>query len=440
MPKNVIEISVSSGGSSESVTLGEGVPHNYYANSFSSGVYAVFDVHADTSITVTINKISGDGAVISGVFLDTIGTTVGVSFVGFDRETMGNWKGKYGGSHYLLAGFNVPDVGSFDFDYSYDETNIVGFYDVSEGVQQYAADISRYYGKYPFIGRYAAYEWADKTFGSYDVSRVLTYPTVKLYPDYPPPANDKIFGVWDSGEFGWPLNYFVVNLTIPMGRFILSIYVMDLEEYGRSELIEIWDKEMIVLLDSQYINASEINNGVYIQWYVEGPTAVNIKVIADHGNLNSFIDGIFLNCLGWWCGKTIGFWKNNIRKALMCRTRGTQVSRQDILNALADISLSYGEGSVWDFDWLTFDGSDRFNLRKAYNTLASRSWFDRKWNWRAKEMKYKARAQILGLLLTITHFYNGDTRILAEWMNTILYSYRSGDMKTLKISQIFLTI
>jgi len=228
------------------------------------------------------------------------------------------------------------------------------------------------------------------------------------------------------------LNYFIVNLTIPNGRFILSIYAMDLAKFGRSELIEIWNKEMTMLLDSQYIDADEINNGLYIQWYVEGPTSVNIKVIADNGNLNSFIDGIFLNCLGWWCGKTIGFWKNNIRKALMYRTRGTQVSRQEILDALAEISLSYGEGSIWDFDWLTFDGSDQFNLRKAYNTLASRSWFDGNWNWRASEMKYKARAQILALFLTITHFYNGDAGILTEWVNMILNSYQHEEYETAK--------
>jgi len=432
MPKNIVNITVSSGGYSADTSLGEGVPGNYFKEAFASGVYALFDVHSEGKININVTKFSGDGAVISGVFLDTIGPVTGVSFVGFDRETMGNWRGVYGSDYYLLAGFNVPVVGCFDFQFTYDETNMAGFYEVSSGVQQCAADVSRYYGEYPFIGRYAAYEWADKTFGSYDTSRVLTYPTDKLYPDYPPPKNDKIYGQWDSGEFGLPLNYFIINLTIPSGRFILSIYAVDLEEIGRSELVEVWDKEMATLLDSQHIGANEINNGVYIQWLVSGPTALNIKVIADEGNLNSFIDGIFLNCLKFWCGKTIGFWKNNIRKALMCRTRGTQVSRQDILDALAEISENYGKGSMWNFEWLTFDGSELFNLMKAYNTLASRSWFERRWNWKANDMEYKARAQILALLLTISHFYNGDPGILTESVNTILNSYISGDYEAAK--------
>ena len=432
MPKNVIEISVSSGGYSYSKILGEGVPSNYFANAFASGVYAVFNVHSEGYINITVEKVSGDGAVISGIFLDCISATTGISFVKFDRQTMGNWRGRYGSCYYLLAGFNAPDVGCFEFDYNYDETDMTGIYVVSEGVQQCAADIPRYYGEYPFVGRYAAYEWADKTFGSYDTSRILTYPSVTLYNGYPPPKNDKIYGQWDSGEFGWPLNYIIMKLTIPHGRYILSIYAMDLEGFGRSEIVEVWDEEMETLLDSQYITASEINSGVYVQWFVEGPININVKVIADVGNLNSFINGIFLNCLEWWCGRTIGFWKNNVRKALMHRTRGTQVSRQDILDALDEISESYGEGSIWNFDWLTFDGNPQENLLKAYGILASRSWFEREWNWRASDMAAKARAQILALLLTITHFYEGDAQILVEWVNTILNSYKEGQYEIAK--------
>lgn len=76
---------------------------------------------------------------------------------------------------------------------------------------------------------------------------------------------------------------------------------MDFGRLGRSEIIEIWDESMTTLLDSQHITGSEITEGIYVQWFVMGPRTINIKVIADPGNLNSFIDGIFLNCVSLPC-------------------------------------------------------------------------------------------------------------------------------------------
>jgi len=179
----------------------------------------------------------------------------------------------------------------------YDETNFPsGNYTVSEGACQFAADDARTYGEYPYIGQYAAYTWSRPPEETASDPRVLVYPEDKIYYGYPPtPLNGRIYGQWDAGEMGQPLNYFIMNLTIPNGIFIFSVYVMDFANAGRSETIEIWDKSMTIL-DSQYINSSEINNGTYIQWYVKGPTVINIKTIADPGKLNCFIDGIFLNC------------------------------------------------------------------------------------------------------------------------------------------------
>jgi len=230
LKKNIMNVTVSSGGFSETVRLGDGVPGNYFYYGLAGGVYVVFNVHSDDNITITVEDINDDGAIISGVFLDEIAPTSGVSFVGLDRTVLGNWRGVYGSTYYLLAGFNAPNVGDNDFDYSYDETNMAGLYEVSDGVVQHAADTARCFGEYPFIGRYAAYEWADKTFGSYDTDRVLTYPAERIYHGYPPPLNEKIYGVWDSGEFGWFLNYFIIKLEIPEGKYLLSLYVMDISK------------------------------------------------------------------------------------------------------------------------------------------------------------------------------------------------------------------
>jgi len=232
------------------------------------------------------------------------------------------------------------------------------------------------------------------------------------------------------------LNYFIIKLKIPKGEYILSIYTMDFARFGRSETIEIWDESMSNLLDSQYITSDEINKGIYIQWFVRGPRVLNIKVIADLGNLNSFVDGIFLNCLDCYCGKTIGFWKTNIWKALYRWKRGIQVSKEDIIKALDTITNLYGENSIWGFDWLTFKGSDDRKLRQALNIL----WYEED----ARNMEVKAKAQILALLLTDTHYKEhfdvvqidwyegGQTRTIVGWITTILYEYNFGNYEVAK--------
>ncbi|RJX16066.1 hypothetical protein CW703_02525 [Candidatus Bathyarchaeota archaeon] len=294
LPHEKIKVNVTSGVSWDAVELG--APP--LTENFAGGIYAKFDVHSDGIITINVTKISGNYAVISGIFLDKISPVSGVSFTGFDNETKGNWRPTYGNDYYLLCGFNAP-TGNNAFDKDYDETNLVYLtdYTVSDGVNQYAADDARTYGEYPYIGHYAAYAWTDTRDPIPTDPRVLVYPTVKLYHGYPPPLDGRIYGQWDSGEMGYPLNYFIIKLEIPKGKYLLSVYAMDFEEYGRSETIEVWDENMNTLLDSQYITADEINNGIYLKWYVKGPQTINIKVIADQGNLNSFLDGIFLNCL-----------------------------------------------------------------------------------------------------------------------------------------------
>lgn len=297
-----LEVNVTSGGAWATTTLGD-----TFTDNFAAGTYAIFEIHSDGTIKIEVIPLGWNGAVISGVFLDALpGSVTGVNFIGFDRETKGNWRPTYGNSYYLLAGFNVPTNGTcYNFDKSYDVTDIPsGNYDVSVGVGQYAGDIARTYGDHSYIGQYAAYEWLDNSTATALDTRMLMYPVPKIYNDYPPtPLDRRYFGVWDSGELGHPLNYFIMNLSIPDDRYIFSIYAADFEQVGRSETIEIWDSSMTNLLDSQYITSAEINNGIYVKWLVQGPRNIIIKVIADPGKLNSFINGIFLNCL---CPPVVG--------------------------------------------------------------------------------------------------------------------------------------
>jgi len=263
---------------------------------------------------------------------------------------------------------------------------------------------------------------------------MLMYPIPKIYNGYPPtPLDRRYFGVWDSGEMNGLLNYFMMRLRIPEGGYIFSIYAADFEQIGRSETVEIWNDVMTNLLDSQHITAAEINNGIYVQWLVQGPTVINIKVIADTGNLNSFLNGIFLNCMGY-CGKTPGFWKNNIRKALEGRQNGIQVTKQNLINALDMITASYGQGTIWGFDWLTFQGTNDDKLSQAWNIL----------DYGGNDMEAKARKQILALLLTAAHYggsleiipigwyEGGQVKTLVGWITTILNEYNSENFEVAK--------
>ncbi len=435
-----LQVNVTSSGAWDATTLGTTFPEN-----FAAGTYAVFEVNSDGIIKVEVMNLGAKEryAVIAGIFLDTIpGPVTGVNFLELDRETKGNWRPSYGNGYYLLPGFNVPlnGVSYKPVNKLYDETNIpLGNYAVSEGVCQYAADDARTYGSYPYIGQYAAYAWTLPLNLTASDPRVLIYPEDKIYYGYPPtPLNGRILGVWDSGEMGWPLNYFIIKLEIPAGKAVLSVYVMDFARIGRSETIEIWDESMTTLLDSQYVTGDEINEGVYLQWYVEGSRTINIKVIADQGNLNSFVNGIFLNCLGYDCyyGKTIGFWMCDILKALLEWNSGVQVSREDIVEALDTITALYGTGSTWDFEWLTFEGSDDDKLIKAFQTL-----------WQEIEspsVEAEAQAHILALLLTDVHYgkhfcvvwigwyEGGQTRTVTGWITTILGEFKDGNYETAK--------
>lgn len=296
-----VDVTVTTSGDWDTVTLG-----TLFTENFAAGTYAIFEVNSDGIIEIEVVNLNYPAhperyAVIAGIFLDAItGPVTGVNFLELDRETMGNWRPLYGNEYYLLPGFNVPvsGVSYVPIDKSFDETNIpLGDYDMSEGVCQYAADDARTYTEYPYIGRYSAYAWTlplDKTATD---PRVLVYPEDKIYYGYPPPLNGRIYGQWDPGELLGLLNSFTVKLNIPEGYYLLSVYAMDFGLMGRSETIEIWDEAMTTMLDSRYITSDEINEGIYVQWFVQGPKTINIKVIGDPGNLNSFIDGIFLNCV-----------------------------------------------------------------------------------------------------------------------------------------------
>jgi hypothetical protein len=297
MPVDNVNVKVSSSNDSDDVDLGQIFPNN-----FAGGRYAVFQVESNGTIIIEISENNaGSTASLAGVFLDSIGPVTGVEFLEIDESTMGNWRPRYGNDGYLLAGFNAPTGNTVPVDQSYDETDLTN-YIVSSGVGQYAADPAQCYGNYPFIGQYAAYAWGVYDADTDSDGRLPVYPVDKYHPGYPPsPLNGRRFGAWDCGEFLGDLNYFTIELEIPIGSYYLSLYIIDYDNASRSQTVEIWDStmatQMATQMDTQYINGTEINEGLYLRYLVRGKTTLNIKVIADPGNINSFIDALFINCI-----------------------------------------------------------------------------------------------------------------------------------------------
>ena len=93
---------------SESVTISNAVTgavlSTQTVSSFSSGVYLEWAVSGN--VLITIRKIAGSNAVLSGLFLDASAVVQNASaaFVGQDTTTEGNWIGTYGTQGYDIIG------------------------------------------------------------------------------------------------------------------------------------------------------------------------------------------------------------------------------------------------------------------------------------------------------------------------------------------------
>jgi len=134
-----------------------------------------------------------------------------------------------------------------------------------------------------------------------------------------------------------------------------------------------------------------------------------------------------------YTGRTVGFWKTNIAKALGIIEGKQQVSTEAILGCLEEITAEYGSS----YSWLNFtQPSNEAKLSKAHLIL---SFYNL-----ASNMTYKARGQTLALLLTVCHldcastpikipWYNeGETHSVYQWITIIFNEYNSGNFETAK--------
>jgi len=233
----------------------------------------------------------------------------------------------------------------------------------------------------------------------------------------------RIAACWNSGEKPGLL-WFDVKMWIPpecLPDYQLALYVLDydydIQSVKRSETITIYDisTDPWTELSSVFVAAGEdFKNGEYLVFECSGLQNLLIRVSANTG-VNSILSGIFVDCEKIkYAGRTIGFWKTNIWKALTGRTWGIQVSKEDLKSYLAAITAQYGA----TYPWLNFPTTNDDDLQQALNTFRFMGWNPATGLWAteptASNMAFKFEAQALATLLNVQRFDGLNTKVTID--------------------------
>ncbi len=209
------------------------------ASAFSGGEYLVFNVSGD--VTLQITDVTGANAVLSGLFLGSqSGTTQTpptgtASFVTADTTTQGNWQGVYGtdGSNLANGPASLP---------SYAQVGLAG---------------------------QSNYTWATSTTDVRDLQD----------------GSSRLAATWYSSSS------FNVNVNLTDGQtHQLALYLLDWDNIGRSEQVNVLDAQTGTVLASQ--TASAFSGGEYLVFNVSGD--VNVQ-ITDVTGANAVLSGLFFD-------------------------------------------------------------------------------------------------------------------------------------------------
>jgi hypothetical protein len=204
-------------------------------SSFQSGVY--LDYAVSGNVVITITKLAGKNAVLSGLFLDP---TTTATFLRQDATTQGTWMGTYG-----AQGYDVID----------DSSSLPGYATVTPSGQ-------------------SNYVWAAST-GD---------PRALQTAD----GSSRIAACWYSGDSGGTSFSVDVNLTDGQ-KHNLELYFLDWDNLGRSEQVQISDAGSGAVLSTQTV--SSFQSGVYLDYAVSGNLVIAITRLAGK---NAVLSGLFL--------------------------------------------------------------------------------------------------------------------------------------------------
>lgn len=210
--------------------------------SFSGGDYLVYDLAGDVNISF-INDPGSLNCTFSGIFFDPgPSSAAAATFAGADISTQGTWTDTYGSDGYSVIGgdTSLPD---------YATMNIVG-------TDEYT------------------YSWITGA-QALQIS----------------PGSDTQVAAVDYSNSG----SFSVDLDVTDGNtHEVSLYLLDPDDQGRSETVQVVDPATNAVLSSTSV--SSFVEGEYLTYDVSGD--VQVRFLNDSGSLNCVLSGVFFDSSG----------------------------------------------------------------------------------------------------------------------------------------------
>ncbi len=234
-----------------------------------------------------------------------------IIYLGKDTTTKGAWPGVYGSHTYIIPNpdegrtgipigeFTIPEDRDF-YDYGWTGEHVDGlplnrteppywdkYHSQQPGVN-YTLTGTRIEGPEGLI-QLPAFEWAWET--SYQNphrdDRALYIPGEEGF---------RLTSWFDGSERGFPLDgYFTVSLSFPEGKYLLSLYGVDVERQQRS------NQTITVTTDrgseTRVMDARDFDEGVYLLYVVRGPAEVAVKVVKEPDSINAVLSGIFIDAI-----------------------------------------------------------------------------------------------------------------------------------------------
>ena len=205
--------------------------------SFHSGVYLEWAVSGNVLITIT--KLSGANAVLSGLFLGphTTTSTVSATFINRDTTTEGNWIGAYGSQGYDVIG-NTASIPSY-----------------AKVIQSGQQSVT----------------WTAST----------TDPRALETAN----GTSRIAAAWYSSTS------FTVDVNLSDGvTHDMELYFLDWDGTYRSEQVTLSNAATGAVLDTEKVTS--FHSGVYLEWAVSGNVLITITKLS---GANAVLSGLFFD-------------------------------------------------------------------------------------------------------------------------------------------------
>jgi hypothetical protein len=220
-------------------------------SSFSGGAYLEWAISGN--VTIKISKLGGANAVLSGLFFDADPHPLPVTpppppppppgsgtatFVGTDTITQGTWMGAYGAQG----------------------SNVIGT-----------------------TAAYPAYATVTPT-GQSNVTWAASTSDPRAL-QVPPSGQSRIAAGWYSSTS------FSVNVNITDGlTHDISLYLLDWDNNGRVEQIQLTSASNGTVLDTEKVSA--FSGGTYLEWAISGNVVIKISKL---GGANAVLSGLFFD-------------------------------------------------------------------------------------------------------------------------------------------------